>query len=177
MLGLVGMNELIANNNFWQQKKRWVTISWIFFWVLNTIVMTLFMFSYSKKARVEAMYYFHDKKAGNTIVFDHSSNERSLYLPRFFMQRQWPEIIDVAPGRNIDELANELQQKTPENQPYYLLFLDDKLLKERVGQWKKHYPDMKEVFIAEPSSLDLIFYNLNKINANQAIYIYTLTKE
>jgi len=177
ILGVIGANEFFNNSNFWKTKKKLVSSFWIMFWSLNTVFLILFIFSYTKKSRVEAMYYFHDKEQVNALIFDHTSNERSLFLPRFYMDHQWPDVVDVGPNQNIDELNVQLLLREKSFQPTYALFLDDKLIKERVALWKKNYPQMNLVYTAEPSLLDLIFYNLNHVNANQVIYVYKLNNQ
>ncbi|MDW8348531.1 MAG: hypothetical protein RML94_16325 [Bacteroidia bacterium] len=150
-------------------KKVW-ELSWVFFWIVNIPLLCMFIFSYSKKARTEAMYYLHDKGPVQHIVLDYSFDKRYVQLPRFYMKHQWPEIYEYSGEKPVDEVYKELT--TAHRMPQYILFLNEGNIEQRVAAWKKNFASLHRVCIAEPSLLDKIFYTLNKINVNEAIYIY-----
>jgi hypothetical protein len=172
MMGLAGWNEILATSAFWQNKRKFIRGSWIFFWTLNTIVMLVFIFSYSKKARVEAMYYFHDKADVKSLILESSSTNRSVNLPRFYMNHKWARTFTVEEGKPIEILKMELTFVPIKNRPNYILFLDEKKLNERVESMKSIFPSLTLVYTSTPSLLDWILYKMNPVNANQVIYIY-----
>jgi hypothetical protein len=172
MMGLAGWNEILATSTYWQNKKKFIRGSWIFFWTLNTIVLCLFIFSYSKKARVEAMYYFHDKNDVKGIVEERTTAERDVYMPRFYMDHKWVPITDMGEEKSIEVLKQEIEAIPQEQKPNYVLFIDDTRLNERIERMKTIYPKLDLVYTASPSLLDWILYKMNPINVNQVIYVY-----
>jgi hypothetical protein len=134
--------------------------------------MLVFIFSYSKKARVEAMYYFHDKADVKSLILESSSTNRSVNLPRFYMNHKWARTFTVEEGKPIEILKMELTFVPIKNRPNYILFLDEKKLNERVESMKSIFPSLTLVYTSTPSLLDWILYKMNPVNANQVIYIY-----
>ena len=172
MMGIAGWNEILASSTYWQNKKKLIRGSWIFFWTLNTIVLCIFTFSYSKKARVEASYYFHDKKDLAGLIVDRSETYKDIMLPRFYMNHKWPEVINVDKDKTMDALKQDIALLPEKSKPNYVLFLDDKNLEARVEKFKVLYPAIHQVHVAQPSLLDWILYKMNKVNINQVIYVY-----
>ncbi len=172
MMGIAGWNELVNTSPFLQNQKKMIRGSWIAFWSLNTLLLCLFIFSYSKKSRVEAMYYFHDKKDLKGLLLERTTIDRDLYLPKFYLNHKWTYITIVDKNKPLDSLKMELHGIPEINKPNYVLFLDDKNLSSRVANLKYIYPKLHWVYTASPSLLDWILYNMNPINVNQAIYIY-----
>jgi hypothetical protein len=172
MMGLAGWNEILATSSYWQNKKKFIRGSWIFFWSLNTIVLCLFIFSYSKRSRVEAMYYFHDKNDVKGIVVERTTIHKDLYMPRFYMNHKWVPITGMGEDKSIENLKQEINTTSANQKPNYVLFLDDKQLSERVERMKTIYPKLELVYTASPSLLDWILYKMNPVNVNQVIYVY-----
>jgi len=172
IMGIAGWNEILSTSTYWQNKKKIIRGSWVFFWSLNTIVLCLFIFSYSKKSRVEAMYYFHDKNDVKGIILDHSSISKTLFLPRFYMDHKWPKVINIDKDKTMEQVKQEIDEQPANEKPNYILFLDEKELDSRVNRLKTFYPALHQVSVAEPSLLDWILWKMNPVNVNQVIYIY-----
>ena len=174
MMGIAGWNELLVGSKFLQNNKKIIRGSWIAFWSINSILLCVFIFSYSKKSRVEAMYYFHDKPDLKGLILERTTIDRELYLPKFYLDHKWPFITVMDKNKSIDYLKLELSLYPKKWKPNYVLFLDDKNLAERVTNMKKLYPNLHWVYTANPSLLDWALYNMNAVNVNQAIYIYKI---
>jgi 4-amino-4-deoxy-L-arabinose transferase-like glycosyltransferase len=174
MTGLAGWNEILATSTYWQNKKKFIRGSWIFFWSLNTIVLCLFIFSYSKKARVEAAYYFHDKNDLKGIVVERTATYKDIMLPRFYMNHKWVDVINFSDDKTLEMIKKEIEIIPKEKSPNYVLFLDETRIEERVEKMKTLYPNLELVYTASPSLLDWILYKMNPININQVIYVYKI---
>ena len=172
IMGIAGWNELVAESKFLQNHKKFIRGSWIFFWSLNTIMLCIFIFSYSKKSRVEAMYYFHDKEDLKGLILERTTIDRELYMPRFYLDHKWVEVTIFDKNKPLDFLKLEVYLMPNNVKPNYVLFLDDKNLSERVKNMKLLYPNLHWVYSATPSLLDWALYKMNPVNVNQAIYIY-----
>jgi hypothetical protein len=172
MMGLAGWNEIKNTSAYWQNKKKFIRGSWIFFWTLNTIVLCLFIFSYSKKSRVEAMYYFHDKPDVTGLIMETRTIHKELYLPRFYMDHKWPSVIWMGQDRSYEHLQEDIANRPLQERPNYVLFLDEKNLDERVKTMQNIYPNLHHVYTAKPGLLDWIMYKMNPVNINQDIFVY-----
>lgn len=162
ILGVMGY-DLLRQEGFWQ--KTWA-VSWKIFWVLNIPLLIFASFTYSKKSRVEAMYYFYNKETkGINILHEATGETDASLLPKFY-SGNWL-LSGVA--------------RTDENQPLlpiadvdyeYILFCGEKNLKERVEAYKTIYPNMERVKVCEPSFVDSFLRWLNPRNSNEYIEIW-----
>lgn len=170
MMGIAGWNEFYASSAFWQKHKKFVSGAWIFFWIVNTILLSVFIFSYSKKSRTEAVYYFHDKKVEG-ILLEHTETYRTYFLPLFYANHKWPHIVDMNKNQTLEGLKAEIDTIPVGSKPDYVLFLDETNLSQRVERLKVLYPELHIVEVAKPSLLDWILYKMNPVNVNQVVYI------
>jgi hypothetical protein len=177
MMGVAGWNEIMATSTFWQKHKKFVSGSWIFFWSVNTILLCVFIFSYSKKSRIEAVYYFHDKKAPEGILLEHTETYRTYFLPFFYANHKWPHVVDMNKNQTIEGLRAEIDTIPVGSKPDYILFLDETNLQQRIDRLKVIYPSLHIVATCKPSLLDWILYKMNPVNVNQVVYIGKTTKD
>lgn len=162
MLGVMGY-DLLKQEGFW--KKAW-TVSWKIFWVLNIPLLIFASFTYSKKSRVEAMYYFYGKETeGINILHEATGETDASLLPKFY-SGNWL-LSGVA--------------RTDENQPLlpiegvdyqYILFCGEENLNARIEAYKTIYPNMERVKVCEPSFVDSFLRWLNPRNSNEYIEIW-----
>jgi 4-amino-4-deoxy-L-arabinose transferase-like glycosyltransferase len=172
IMGIAGWNEIQAGSTFWQKNKSITRGLWIFFWIINSIVLLVFIFSSSKNARVEAAYYFHDKDDLKGIIVERTETYKDLMLPKFYMEHKWVDVINYGSDRTLDSLKKEIEVIPEAKKPNYVLFLDETQLDKRVEKMKALYPNLKLVYTANPSLLDWALYKMNPVNINQVVYVY-----
>jgi hypothetical protein len=150
--------------------KKIIAGGWVFFWIINLLLLPFFSTMYSKKARVEAMVYLSQYENISTLVLEDSNRGYASMMPLFYL-KQWPQTIMVAENHPysdypIDPVLNEAIV------PDFVLFFDSKNLDERLKTANEFFPDLVFEKKIEPGLIDELIHWLNPINANQTIYIY-----
>ncbi len=192
ILGIIGWSEFTENS---ENKPRWAKLtsfSMKFFWILNIPTLILFTFSYQKRARVESMYYFYNKKP--VVILSEDSNRTNVnMLPFFYAGKQGFQYL-LPQVENPDTIAESYCEHTskfvtkiykPEyflsvskdSLPDYVLFYDDKNLEARVSRMRKIFPELKYETRIKSSLVDAMFQKMNPVNKNFPFYIYKTNVE
>lgn len=162
ILSVVGYDTYFRTGGW---EKFW-KISMRSFWVLNIPLLLLVSFTYSKKSRVEAMYYFYESGEKPHKILQEATGETGLsMLPKFY-SGEWhfgtlerndsTESLTIYPGYNYD----------------YILFYGEQDLDKRVNNYRKLYPEMELVKRCEPSFVDRFMRWLNPRNTNEYIEVW-----
>lgn len=191
MLGIIGWNEWVEKSKFWQNRPGLLKGFWIFFWVINIIMLGLFTLSSSKKSKLDAMYYFYKKGPVKQILIEDTNRYRVSMLPGYY-SGQWFVMYSLGKTDPVDtakvgELKvncryfKELNGKEyftihPEVTPEFVLFYGEKNLEERVNNLEPVLPSLTFEAKIEPSLVDKILFKLNSVNQNENIYIYKVKK-
>lgn len=171
VLGVVGWQEFVNGSGFWKKNQKLLRGFWIAFWSLNLILLPAITTMYSKKARVESMYYLSKYHNLECIMIEDSNREHAKMPPRFYLG-QWIEVLELANGKNNHPIEKVLNGVPESNYPAFVLFFEDNKLDQRVDNVKRMLPALEYETTIEPGFVDKVLYWLNPINANQTIYIY-----
>ncbi|MEI6434134.1 MAG: glycosyltransferase family 39 protein [Bacteroidota bacterium] len=171
VVGSIGWTEFYNKSSFWLRNKKLANFSWGFFWTLNTIALIVFTFTYSKKARVEAMTYLVKYENIKAIAVIDEENNPEL-MPKFYLN-QWPisynEFVgDLSP----DSILSAAFRNSDKNPPQFILFTGDKLVGQMVVKARKYFPRLIYETTVEPGFIDRLVHWLNPINKNRRIFIY-----
>lgn len=170
IVGSIGWVEFVRYSKFWSRNKRLATYSWGFFWVLNTILLFAFTFTYSKKARVEAMSYLARYENINAIaVLDEENNPEMM--PKFYMD-QWPVSYNEYVGAVSADATLQIASKPDHAPPAFILFTGDKNIQPMVINARHYFPRLVYETTIEPGRMDRFIHWLNPINKNRRIFIY-----
>jgi hypothetical protein len=167
ILGIMGYQELLQKD-FW--RKFW-KISIRAFWVLNIPLLLFASFMYSKKSRVEAMYYFYenDTKKEKRLLYEATGETAISMLPKFY-SGDW----------ELSSIPRESKDSTLTVYPGYeydfILFFGEEELQNRTKEYKEIYPQMERVKVCEPSFVDRFLRWLNPRNRNEYIEIWKTNK-
>ncbi len=160
ILGVIGYDLLRTT---WKWERIW-KISWKVFWILNIPVLLFASYTYTKKSRVEAMYYFYEKEPIR-ILQEASAETDATMLPKFYANN-W-----VLPAVARKDSSQSLT--VYEGYQYdYIIFMGDERLDDRISQYKTIYPNMDLAKICEPSTVDALLRWLNPRNANEYVEIW-----
>lgn len=172
--GVCGWNEFVAQSKYWQTQKSFLLKSWIFFWVLNTLLLLLLTPSSSKISRVDAMSYLGEKKDTRAFILETSNSDDIILMPRYYMG-EWKEYYKVRKSYTIDMLAADLNKDTSMLRPNYLI-LGEPLNKEvRLHDVEEYFEDVTYETTIESGYLDRLMHWLNPYgNENQTYFIYKL---
>ena len=174
IVGSVGWNRFVSESSFWRKHKGLLRGSWLFFWIINTTVLLVFTFTYSKKARVESMRYLSRYPDVHELaVLDAESSPEQQ--PKFYLG-QWPHLAsDDVGGSNPDTLLNRYARNKKENQPRFVLFTGDQNLDGMIAKARQQYPGLVYETTINPGFIDWLVHWLNPINKNRRVVIYRNT--
>lgn len=173
MAGISGWNLL---GQKWKSifMGRRIRAVWIFFCIINLLLLPLVSTMYSKRARVESMEYLSVYQDIRTIIVDERPKYGINYPPEFYLG-QWISVIERSKGDDIEDLEQRLSFFAPEDNPRFVLFYDDKELIDRVEEIRSLIPGLVFEKRIRPGMIDAFMHWLNPNNANQSIFIYRNT--
>ncbi len=168
----IGWIDSVSVSSFWQRHKKYIRVLWLWFWVLNTILLLIFSTYYSKRARVEAMYYFYGKPVNGYLLV--AGDVGITQLPQFYSGQYTKKIYEIHKLGDIPPVMQQIEKE--KNMPNYAILHGPQAVQEKL-------PVIEEILgrkftyeaTVEPSFLDYVFYRLNpRYNKNQTIYIYRI---
>ena len=162
VVGVMGY-DLLRQKGFW--KKAW-NVSYKIFWVLNIPLLLFASFTYSKKARVESMYYFYGKETTGLHILHESTGESPASLLPKFYTGNWT--ISGVARKDPNQLLTVFEGL----EHHYILFCGEQDLDKRIDMYKDIYPNMELAQVCEPSMVDAILRWLNPRNSNEYIEIW-----
>jgi len=171
IIGVIGWNIIedgILNPAF---IKKWIRGSWVFFWIINSLLLIFVSTMYSKKARVESMSYLSKYKSNTTLIVENSVKDEQPLLPLFYLKR-WTKPDIILKGDDFEKYSSQNNWGVRKIQPGFVLFYQPNHLQERVEKMKTLFPELVYETTIEPGMLDKLLHWLNPINDNQNIYIY-----
>jgi uncharacterized membrane protein YqaE (UPF0057 family) len=168
-IGVPGWLAIVRDSDWLQRQRKWIKGSWIFFWIINTILLIAVSTMYSKRAPVEAMSYLKKYSGIEAIVVDNATRANVPLMPQFYLG-QWIEIYEVTTVHPVELLPRSMSFKDVE--PDFILFVRDEELPQRVETMRRLFPDLEYETTAEPGFVDKVMYWLNPHNKNDRIMIY-----
>jgi hypothetical protein len=169
ILAVVAWEEFRNKSLYWAKRKRFYKNICIFTLSINTILLTVFCFSYVKKSRVEPYTILGQRGDVRSIVISNFKRENYL-ISQFYLN--YPHVINHS-SFDLGHTTDEIKQFDYINKPNYILFISDEKLNERLKQMRTVYPNMKLLEVVEPGLVDQIAHRLNpKNNRNFVVYIY-----
>lgn len=147
---------------------RWASIAWGWFWVVNTLLLTLFTFSYSKRSRVESLSYLHGRDGADRVAV---ITIPGIFVPSFYLGHEIKTITvltDTTSGS-----WNDLRSFAPTHVVFYDITSRDVLLQRVNDLIPGHLTQLVEV---EPGLLDATLHWLNpRGNKNETSIVYEVT--
>jgi hypothetical protein len=162
MVGVMGY-DLLRSSEFW--KKAW-SFSYKAFWVLNIPLLLFASFTYSKKSRVESMYFFYGMDTHGVRILHEATGETGASLLPKFYTGNWT-ISGIARSDKSQHL-----RVYPTYEYDYILFCGEEDLQMRIAEYKTIFPKMELEKVCEPSLVDSILRWLNPRNRNEYIEIW-----
>ena len=167
--GVIGWMQL---QQAWQNNKaitRWIKRSWIFFWIINFILLIPVTLMYSKKARVESMIYLSQYAELQHFLIE-DVNQSVLRFPPQYYLKHWIRYDTFMREDTLSTYAREIQHGGAV--PDFVLFYQPDQLESRIKTMKTLFPDLVYETTIEPGFMDEVLFWLNPINDNQIITIY-----
>ncbi len=171
MLGLIGWNEFINVSSFWKTHPKLLRSCWIFFWIINLLLLIPVSTAYSKRSRVETMTYLSGYKDIKTVLIDFSPEENPYLLPQFYLGKPigTVKVIECSVMKETTAWSESPEKYTPD----VVLLSGTKDLQARVLKLKAMIPGMKYETVISPGLIDQVLFTLNPLNRNQVITVYS----
>lgn len=170
ILGMVGWQDFLNKTSFFNNRKKLLKSFWVFFWVINLILLPVISTMYSKKARVESMIYLSKFENISYILLENSNKNYVKICPHFYLG-QWIgeyEVTNDNPGKKLEKVVNYEYER----QPRFFLFFEEDRIEKRVKFIEEFFPNIAYETTIEPGFIDKLLYWMNPYNANQTIIIY-----
>lgn len=171
ILGLAGWETFRTQSTFWKTRARlWKGIR-ITSWSLNILLLTLMTFTYTKRSRVESAYYLYGKES-NLVLQENTATGSTPMIPLYYTGNWKMNYFSV---QNEEEF-NQLESYSGKALVDYIFFYGERELANRVNNMRTYYPNMEQVFTAQPSFFDYWLHKINPVNKNETITIYKTRK-
>jgi hypothetical protein len=173
VLSVVGWEEYVNASLFWTRHRGVLKSLWMWFWIINFILLVPFTTYYGKRSRVEAMYALYGKPLSGLVLVGGTVGATQ---PPMFYTGVYP-----VPIYQIDNDAQLQQVKTALDKgidhPNYVVFYGVEEIDRRVQRIEStlHMKLILDQKI-ETSFMDQVFYRLNpKNNKNETIFLYKVS--
>jgi len=175
ILGYVGFSEYVWKSRIWQKSNHLLKGCWVWFWVVNTLLLVVVTFTYSKKNRIETLYYLSSKQDIEGLIWE-SHRQATPHIPIFYLNQDIP-IYKYPHSRSTEALKEEILS-SGNSFPNYIIFLGEKGIDKRVQSFAKEFSvSLAPEIQISPSFIDAVLYRLNPTkNVNQLSYIYKISK-
>ena len=167
--GVIGWNSFVLASKYWSRHRCSLSNAWIFFWIINLLLLIPVSTAYSKRSRVEAMAYLVKYKGIHVIVAEDSNRSSAQMLPRFY-SGQWMQALYKSNRGVQSYMADSLPCNVAEAS--FVLFYSDENLKARVDSMKNEIPSLVYEATFKPGLIDNVMHKLNHVNRNETIYMY-----
>jgi hypothetical protein len=172
LLSVVGWEEYVKGSVFWLRHRMVLKSLWVWFWVINFLLLVPFTTYYSKKARVEAMYTLYGKPVSGIVM---AGGKLGVTQPPLFYAGVYP--VPIYQIDNDEQLAlMKTKLDTTKIRPNFMVIFSPDDIDQRVHRIESSL-GLKLIFERriEASFLDDVFYRLNpKFNKNQTTFIYRI---
>lgn len=173
-IGVIGWNHWLAISKFWRDYYRLNRLAWVFFWLVNGLVLLVFTTAYTKRQYVEPIVILHDRGMVNSVIVENTINDVAYTMIPWYYLDNW-EVSQTNWVKNSEENVMEnWSQINKGEKGNYVLFIGSEKLKERVRIIQDHLGELVFIQEVEPGSLDQILYFLNPHNKAESTYIYQL---
>jgi hypothetical protein len=169
VVGYTAWEQWRSESGWWQQRTGLWRGGMRFVWVLNTVLLVVLCFSYSKRSRVEALYALREQPPMRGILVEDSAEGEAPMPPLFYLGKWDIAVIPWtgAPG----DLPALLKTWEASGTPDVVLFIGEEQLEQRMKATEAALGPLHVTGRAEPGLLDRTVHWLNPVNRNETIVI------
>ena len=174
ILGFLGWNHFMERSQFWLKHQKLLRGTWIWFWMINSILLIALSFTYTKRTMVEPLSYLSQKSDLNALIFEYP-NDSMPWFPRLYLDNEVP-IYRFYKGADVNKIIDRLLADD-HGIPKYIYFYGNDKLESRSEQMEQIL-ESRLAFEKKinPSNIDWLMHALNpRHNKNHTGYIYKLT--
>ena len=170
ILGVIGIYNFIENKKGKVIYAKIYKYSFVFFLIINFILLPFVSTTYSKKARVEVMTYLYEHNSHGALMYEGTNKGGSKFLPRYY-RNDWSGIFHIDNEENYETYTNMADSLKPDIE-YFLFYSHDNLdaRKERI---ESIFGPIDIKYKSAPGFIDWLLYTINPKNSNDTIFIYS----
>jgi hypothetical protein len=168
-LGYTSWELWRESSSWWQRNSKLWHGQLVVAWTLNTVLLVVLAFSYSKRSRVEAMWGLRNEPGIRTLLIEDTVEGEAPMPPLFFLG-QWDVWVEPWTDPAAD-LPARLAQFPVERMPNVVLFIGKEQLPERLARVEEAIGPLDILFEAEPGLVDKVVHWLNPVNRNETIVV------
>jgi 4-amino-4-deoxy-L-arabinose transferase-like glycosyltransferase len=138
---------------------------WWYFWVVNTILLVIVTFSFSKKDRVEPLLTVYRRHDATGVLI--AQYNQTFSVPEYYLGKPQPPLVVVERGQNVEDSTRGL----PIN---YVIVYSDTPEADRVFLAGALHRNLTLLAVIQPSLTDRLAHAINpRHNAAHPALIYT----
>lgn len=175
ILGLLGYRMLVQQNQWWSSRPRFFATSWKIFWIINIIVLIPITFTYSKRSKVEAMYYMAPLEMDDKDYLLYCADRFSAIgnMPYYYMKAErYPAYMRIYEEIHMATVLDELKLKESSEYPDFVFLFHHEGMASQLEQLKTIMPNLTYEKTVQASFIDRFMHWLNPKNRNYNIDIY-----
>ena len=180
MAGTIGMFDLYErykdNASTGSAFAKLFKFSKVFVILINVIFLMVFSVTYSKRNRVEAMYFLHEQADLKMVMIEDGNKKNDFTMPPLFYLGKWGSVLGIHKKRGVAQVLDIYNQTPDSIRPNYVVFWQQENIEARVDSFKKYFPNTKYLSTIEPGFIDKTFHWLNPLNDNETTYIYKINE-
>jgi len=171
ILGCAGMSCIYRMKNFAKWRKAVIGL-WVWFIVLNTLLLIPFTFNYAHRGLVDSMVYLSRQDDVDGGMFDCTA--RKKWLSYSYWDYRKPNAVKLTPEHDLDD-AIESSEISQSNPPSYIVVYVDGYPDDKLAEYESKLGRYEVVYHGEPSLVDLILHNMNpKYNHKNEAWVLRL---
>ncbi|WKN40829.1 glycosyltransferase family 39 protein [Tunicatimonas pelagia] len=163
VFGYLGWKQFLANSPKWQQYQAFRRGSWVFFWIVNLIMVVIYSSYYNKQARIEGMRYLAEQGDVQAIMLVDLHREVLKPAPLFYLEKEVP-VYDFNKGDDINLMQDSLRNLPPEQFPNYVVIMHKRGrdISDTPEQLSPLFPELSYQTTASMSLVDRVRNYFNK---------------
>ncbi len=170
VLSVVGWEEFVNGSAFWLRHHIVLRLFWVWFWIINVLLLVPFSMYYSKRSRVESMYAMYGQPIHGIVLV---GGNLGVTQPPLFYAGVYP--VPLYEINHEDQLSQaQIRLKSASALPNFAVFFGPEDLDRRVQRIDSALGlNLVLEQKIDASFLDDVFYRLNpKYNKNQTTFLY-----
>jgi len=167
--GIIGWNSFVIVSKYWYRHRRLLSYGWMFFWILNFILLIPVSTAFSKRSRVESMSYLSRYKDIKVILAEDINRSSVQMLPRYY-SGQWMQALYKSNTGVRSYMPDSMPCQVSDAS--FVLFYSDENLQARIDSMKKLIPSLVYEETFKPGLIDVVMHKLNPVNKNETVYMY-----
>lgn len=157
ILGCAGMSYFYRAKAYVKWRKLVIGL-WIWFIVINTILLIPFTLNYAHRGLVDSMVYLSRQDDVDGVVFDCTA--RKKWLSYSYWDYRKPNAVKLTPKYDLDDAIQsaDISLSSP---PSYIVVYIDGYPDDQLAAYGSQLGKYEVVYHAEPSLIDLILHLMN----------------